>query len=229
MTIRNRLIPEEVLFRAIRGLKTPFSLLPVASTFMIPTKNIVDLKPLDESFKQWLTGFWEGDGHAGVRLIGKSPQLVVSFAQKSPSVLDLVESKLGLEDGNLHIHIGSKCSILTYCGYPALLLVNLFSKYAVCPLRISQLNSILTKYRLKLAKGSFPTEDWFVGFWDAEGSSSCYPGWIVISVAQKDKVPLEGIKLLFGFREVYSSQHTWRITTSHQNNLKFKEMAKALV
>ena len=176
-------------------------------------RKLPELKPVGIEFEQYLTGFWEGDGSCCLTN-RKYKQLTIGLYQKDEEILKTIRDKL--EAG--HLYRGKKIVSLVFTGYTALELLKILTKYVVCPSRVSQLSKMPYYYIPTKAQVHNPTESWFVGFWDAEGSSYLGNHYLSIYLSQKDKQPLLAIQRMFGFGKVYDSQHTWVVTSHNKEN-----------
>jgi len=157
---------------------------------------------MDEQFEQWLTGFWEGDGSIGVRSnnYGRTQIVKVSFGQKDRGVLDYIVDVTGL--GVLSPDREWDTWKLDFNGSRCMPLLEMFSKFVVTEHYCGRLNVALAFLDMPEVLVHAPTLDWFVGFWDAEGSSGLAGsprGCLQVNISQKDRNVLEGIRSLFGF------------------------------
>lgn len=150
------------------------------------------LEALPEETKQWLTGFFEGDGS-----LYRSQNIGLSFGQRDRQILDYIKELLMLEgspsfgntgrNGFWILRIERKAKVL-----PLLLLL---SNRFVCPTRIAQFRNI---FDIDVVEQN-PTFPWLVGFWDAEGHSKLsYMSKVELYIAQGDRKPLEKLQCLVG-------------------------------
>lgn len=143
---------------------------------------------MDEQFEQWFTGFCEGDGH--LRIVnGRYPKILIGQNEHEPldCIVSHFESRLPIYHYNQYqlIAIGKKCVPL----------LEVLARHVVCEYFLEKLNVLLDLVDLPSAVLHKPSLDWFVGFWDAEGTSGRTPA---ISVSQKEMAVIEAIREKFG-------------------------------
>lgn len=204
-------------------LKTQAKILRGSSRWRHPELHNLPLKSINKELEEQITGFWEGDG-----TLSRRKRLVISFSQRTPDVL--YQTQEVLEAGTVWYTRKRNMHCFSLCGDQALNLLKLLSKHVVCPQRVEQLNKILKKLNLPRTQMHLPTPNWFIGFWDAEGCSHTNSNWkssCLISVAQKDKRPLQAIREMFGFGHVYPSQFAWEVNTYDEEN--FTRVANLLL
>lgn len=176
----------------------------------------------DKEYLDWLTGFWEGDGHC---CITKSNSVQVSFAQAEPEVLLDIYRSLGL--GRLYLQ---DLFILYYHGTNARNLLDSFSSRLVCRERVTQVNRLFTVLGKPRVTEHKPTDDWVVGFWDAEGSIICGDSSLRLGISQKDVEVLRCIQSYLGCGRVVKSSTTssWYIRENSDGG-NFSELAELLL
>ena len=158
---------------------------------------------LTSAEKQWITGFWEGDGSLYNNYRG---YIRVEFAQKERQILDYIMSLI--PGGNAYIY--KTCYQLKYSNFPIL---DVFTSNVVSKHRIQQLETITGL----VASSHTPTIDWLAGFFDAEGSSDDTPS---ITLSQKDQTPLEAVKSIFGGGISSSTEYSkWYISSDKAREL----------
>lgn len=141
------------------------------------------------SVAEYVTGFFEGDGHLGERTIDAS-QVVsepLDFIKTNVLGVRVCQSK---KRSVWHAH----CSRREY--YQLLLVV--FADHVVSETFLGTLNVLLKTRSMLLAAKHAPTIDWLAGFFDAEGSVPKHSYSLV--VGQKERCVLESIQCVFGGR-----------------------------
>jgi len=163
----------------------------------------LQLNHLSETDKQWLTGFWEGDGS----ITRFSTVFQIVFSQKDPQILYVIQKLLGEKfrlydstrySGDWRLYINQKHQIIP--------LLNLICEGIVSPLRLKQIDELAQKLHLPLQHTLVehePTWPWIAGFWDAEGTSSFSGDTLHVEIAQKDIVPLQKIQNFVRSGRVY--------------------------
>lgn len=184
-------------------------------------------------FEQWLTGFLEGDGSVGYEVRPNTytrkdghrathNRLVVNFTQKDPSPLEYIRDTLGY--GNFTFGKRDGTTRLSIFGEPhSLPLLEAFVKHVVTENIQQRLVNTLKVLGIEHEPPLHePTLDWFVGFWDAEGTSSItgpLHSQLTLNVTQKDKNTLEKIQDSLGHSHVttdinWSGNEIHRLTFS---------------
>ena len=160
---------------------------------------------MDTNEEQWLTGFTEGDG--GIYLTHSQRYLRVFFGQKEREPLDYICSLLS--GGNIY-HSGATFR-LEYNNRSYAYLVEVFARHVISTSFCERLNIILEFLKLPSTTLHIPTLDWFVGFWDAEGSSS---NQVSIDLTQKERNVLDTVKTEFGgsISRNPNGGHQWRLS-----------------
>jgi len=163
---------------------------------------LVSLEGCSSEFKDWLTGFWEGDGTIDV---GWDTTFRIEFVQKDRSVLDYISAALGSKVSPTPLS-DTGCWVLGFARrVDAEVLLELFCERVVTPPRVLQIQMVICKYGLDFCvRGNKPTFDWLSGFWDAEGSSSLGSS-LEVMVTQKDLESLEIIRDFVGSGRIYKS------------------------
>ena len=174
----------------------------------------------DKEYLDWLTGFWEGDGHC---CITKSNSVQVSFSQAELEVLLDIYKSLGI--GRLYLQ---DLFILYYHGTNAKNLLDTFSPRLVCPSRVTQVNKLLAALGKSEVVKHKPTDDWIVGFWDAEGSIICGDSSLRLSISQKDGEVLRCIQSYLGFGRITKSSSGWYVRENSDRE-NFSELAELLL
>ena len=181
---------------------------------------------MDERFEQWLTGFLEGDGSVSFRYkrdncgyLSLNPE--VSFGQRNPEVLEYIKDKMGF--GNMHKGGNSGMWYLKSFGQKRFLVfVEACRNWVVSEYYVSRFNAVITEMKRNFVLTCHkPTLDWFVGFWDAEGSSGNFRPSplrpyiaLQISVHNKNLDMISGVKDLMGVGSVQPEAHDsfgWRV------------------
>jgi len=146
---------------------------------------------LPQEDKEWLTGFWEGDGSISADNI--------TFYQKNSQILLHIRHLLRLRHLPRQYNTTWSLAIGITSGFYALLKV--ISENVVSQHRIDQINNLenlKVKFNLVPHKPTYP---WFVGFWDAEGYVDSYEEQnptLRLSISQKEPDVLEAIKDMVG-------------------------------
>ena len=154
--------------------------------------------------EQYITLFCEGDGGVYITQDGY-PR--INFAQKERDVLDYIASLT--EGGRIHPN-GPNIWLLEFNGSNCIELLEIFSRHVVGKSFLDRLNRVLEHVDMPLAVQHPLTLDGFVGFWDAEGSSSNNPS---IVVSQKDREVLDQIVEMFGGNVTPSrSIYVWQLS-----------------
>lgn len=186
----------------------------------------------DFEFKDWLTGFFEGDGTCFLTDVvspknGKSyTRTIITFTQKELQILEFIRDLLGI--GSLYLAgrgpcWNLKCSSHKQCR----VLLNIFREHLVMERSVERANKLFEFLGIAKAKQSLPSIDWITGFWDAEGFSSIvkreyeakngYKQYknIVIGISQKNKEVLSTILEFYGVGRIYTNKRgvsEWRIS-----------------
>ena len=147
----------------------------------------------DEHFSAWLAGFFEGDGSVNYRykFDNKNRYANVQFSQKDKRVLEYIESVFG---GRFYQHKTSSVWYLTYDGRRGSPVLNVLAPCIVGSVMFEALSAVRSILGLPEILTHKPSLDWFVGFWDAEGSSSYEDYALHLDVSQNDKSLLERIR-----------------------------------
>jgi len=145
--------------------------------------------------EEYVTLFCEGDGGVYLNYSNqtKKKYLRVSFSQMERDALDYIASLT--EGGCFHQGRSSGIWHLQFNGSHCVPLLEIFSRHVVGRDFLERLNKVLVFADISLTVQHPLTFNGFLGFWDAEGSSSNMPQ---ISVSQKDREILNLIATMFG-------------------------------
>jgi len=166
---------------------------------------------ISENDKQWLTGFWEGDG--SVELFKGWPRF--GFHQKGAELLEYIRSTYDFSgvvqargwrlDYRGDVLSGVGHSLIVGSKEVGVPLAQLFEERVVSPARVEQLMTVLGLDGLDVCE---PTWPWLAGFFDAEGSVSLQVSsgsrGVVLSIGQKDIRVLEKIRNFVGRGSLYT-------------------------
>jgi len=162
--------------------------------------SIPCLDRVSEEDKQWVVGFWEGDGTPSLTNSNKSFDLF--FFQKESQVLEYIKGLVG--GGSLSLGHGyDDLYHLGFYGWDRCLpLLCIFSQYLVGRYRVGQLNKLFDKVGFPFRfEEHEPTLPWVVGFFDAEGGTGLWERQFDLSFTQtRDKQVLEKIQRVLGGR-----------------------------
>ena len=152
--------------------------------------------------EQYVTLFCEGDGTVYTDSKGYP---VIGFFQKERTVLEYIDSIT--ENGHFYQDKNGVWRLM-FNGSHCLPLLEIFSKHVAGKHFLERLNEVLAFTGMSLTAQHPLTLDGFVGFWDAEGSSSNIPA---IFVSQKDREILNLITKMFGggISHVKNNTNTW--------------------
>ena len=145
---------------------------------------------MNEAQEQYITLFQEGDGRVDLQHYASGSYPQIDFWQKEREVLDYIASLQG--DGRLY---QERVWDLRFNGKYCIPLLEIFSRHAVSKWFVEQLNVVLEVAGLPSTTRHALTLAGFIGFWDAEGSSSNIPQ---LSAWQKDREILDIICEMFG-------------------------------
>jgi len=137
---------------------------------------------------EYVTGFFEGDGHLGERTISAT-QIVsepLDFIKTSTLGVNVCRTKKGVWQAN--------CSRREYYQ----LLLTVFAEHVVSETFLETLNMRLGERSISLTTKHEPTIDWLAGFWDAEGSVPKHS--YNLNIGQKERYVLDAIQRVFGGR-----------------------------
>lgn len=171
---------------------------------------------LDCSTEQWLTGFCEGDGSLGAYVhhvgVHDYSRVLLDIDQKDRSVLDYIDS---VTDGGL-FYGPNRGDVwkLRYNHKKCIPLLEIFSRCVVGNHFLGRLNASLEVLGHPQTVRHSPTIDWFVGFWDAEGTSDDTPS---IFLDQKERDVLDEVQRMLGGGVLMYGKwgvHRWHISGS---------------
>ena len=165
---------------------------------------------MNEQEKQWLTGFFEGDGS----IFQTTDGAAVTFGQKERDILDYTATLV--PNGRVHADNHDFHRLNYRRATSVATLISIFIKYVVSAHTQGRLNDLLTFEVLRHE----PTIDWLAGFWDAEGSSTTTPG---IQIVQKEKETLNAIQGVFGGNVCPNGPYwTWYVNGNEARELHLK-------
>jgi len=179
------------------------------------------LGSLDNKQKQWLAGFFEGDGKVGVA----GNELTITFDEEgNQGIQRYIGNLLGCDMlGNDGIRlVGSDCTDFLTC----------ISGFLVSSKRTEQLNRYRQLLGLPESVMHVPTLDWLVGNWDANGSSkSAKRGGVSISVSNSDTLLLYVIRQTFGGYQYGNGNYFpfWQLASAGSRSPRFSEVVNYLV
>jgi len=192
-----------------------------------PATSQLPLRRTSQAFKEYLTGFWEGDGGLAVT---ESRSIGVSFTQAKPTILISVQEEL--EGGYLYTPTkGCNYYRLVFRGKQAAEVLDVLRKNVVGAYRIKQLSQALPIINLTLVTLHAITPNWFVGFWDAEGHSYS-SSYTYIGVSNKEKQLIDEVRKLWGCGHIQSRKDgvsVWSLSSLPKYREKFKEVYNLLL
>ena len=173
------------------------------------------------SFKEWLAGLVDGDGHFQSTKKGFSC-LKIIMGIKDKKALYTIKNKYG---GSIKKMANSN-SLKYKLKHPKNLikLINDINGNIRNPSRILQLYKISEKFNLKLKEPQSLTYNngWFSGFIDSDGSIYIdeKSGQLVISVTQKNRYLLEPLQILYGGRiQILSSKDAFQYSIYRKDEI----------
>lgn len=163
-----------------------------------------------------------GDGR--LEYDSDTDSLTVKFHQlEDQKLLELIQGKIG---GQLN------SGLLEVSGEEGVKLLHQLSEYRVCPFRKPQDERVSRKFGIPTTLHA-PTIDWFVGFWDADGSSQLYSKSFRISIGQSVEQPLLRIRKLWDLGSIYwfkdQKIFAWVATTASKSRAAVSDVVELLL
>lgn len=187
--------------------------------------NQIPLKQTSKELGEYLTGFWEGDGYIQGLESGYTD---IGLVQKLPEILFNLQDLL--EGGNIYYKKTANFYQLAFGGRQACQVLSILAPNLVGASRLKQLSPFLKVLDIE-ARLQCPTPSWFVGFWDAEGTSS-HSSYTTLSVSNKDKTTINQIYKLWKSGHINSRRdgvYIWSLSSAPKYSRVFQVVYNLLL